>query len=119
MLAYLTTLITMTDEWLNALFGGEGNQTISMDTALAAKDGQLGACLLCRWFHLTMRQNHCQRTLAGEPVTGFALVSAGVQLTIAFLVVVYGVPWLAYHLYLLTFNPDASAAAQGFIWTVN
>lgn len=93
-MTYLTTLGQMLDEFLNAILGGERNQTISTRAAEAKIRREIGGCLMCWWLHQTLRQHHCRRTLAGESMSGFAMASAGLQLALLFAAVFYGVPFL-------------------------
>lgn len=88
------TFFEQLDCMLCALFGGRSDTTISLTAAQAKAHGRVWGCWLCWWLHKTLRQRHCTRTLAGESMSGFAQVSAAVQLAIVFALIFYGVPWL-------------------------
>ena len=91
---YFVTLFSQIDELLCVLFGGARDTTISLTAARAEAKRERWGCILCWWLHQTLRQRHCARTLAGESMSGFAQVSAAVQLAIVFALIFYGVPWL-------------------------
>jgi len=93
--AYLQIVFDQMDCFLGSLFGGPEDSPISLDAARAARAGKPWGCFLCRWLHWTLRQNHCQRILAGEPTTGFAAISAAIQLLIIFICIFYG-PFLLF-----------------------
>lgn len=66
--------------------------TISLAAARAEVRGEKWGCALCWWLRETLRQAHCRRTLAGEPMSGFANVSAAVQIGLLFAAIFYGIP---------------------------
>lgn len=92
---YLKTFFEQVDCLLCALFGGRPDTTISLTAARAEVRGERWGCVLCAWLHATLRQRHCMRTLDGEPMSGFAQVSAAVQIAAVFVVVFYGIPLAA------------------------
>ena len=94
MQSYLVILFDQLDCFLNALFGGEYDQTISLRLAEAAQKKKFIGCVLCKWLHWSLRQNHCKRILDGEPISGWAAVMAAVQLLIIFVLIFYGPLWL-------------------------
>lgn len=97
-MAYFVILFEQLDELLCVLFGGRRGMTISLAAARAEVRGERWGCWLCWWLHQTLRERHCRRTLAGEPMTGFAAGSAAVQIGLLFAVIFYGLPLLILHL---------------------
>lgn len=95
-MTYITTVFRELDCLLCALCGGAEDTTISMTAARAEVRGERWGCALCWWLHQTLRQRHCARTLAGEPMSTWAMASAAVQLAMMFALLFYGVP-LAIH----------------------
>ncbi|MDE2333598.1 MAG: hypothetical protein KGK10_03580 [Rhodospirillales bacterium] len=79
---YLRTFFDQLDQMLCALFGGAPQTPISLAAAEAEVKREPWGCALCAWLHATLRQQHCPRVLAGETTTGFAAVSAAVQLAV-------------------------------------
>ncbi len=93
-MSYLRTIFDQLDCWLCALLGGPPDTPISLAAARAQARGERWGCWLCWWLHQTLRQRHCRRTLLAERTTGFAAVSAAVQLVALFAFIVYGLPLL-------------------------
>lgn len=93
-MTYIRTVFDQLDCWLCALFGGDADTPISLAAARANARRKWWGCALCWWLHQTLRQRHCPRVLAGETTTGFAAVSAALQLAVLFAAIFYGLPAL-------------------------
>lgn len=91
-MSYFVTLFEQVDCLLCALFGGAPDTTISFAAARAELKRERWGCWLCWWLHQTLRQRHCTRTLAGEPMSRWANISAAMQLALLFAAIFYGVP---------------------------
>ena len=89
-MTWARTVFEQLDALLCAVFGGPQDSTISMQAAIAERDGRRWGCVLCWWLHQTLRQRHCERTLAGESMSGWAQASAAVQLALLAAVLAYG-----------------------------
>ena len=50
------------DRFLNVLFGGKDDLTISSQAAIAKHNGRIWGCVLCRLLNL-LDKNHCEASL--------------------------------------------------------
>ena len=92
LLAWFTRVGREWDVFLCVLFmDGEENETISHRSAIGEENRIRGWCLLCRWFSLTVEEDHCAKTLAGEALKTGVAFRAGFQLL--FVAVALGAFW--------------------------
>jgi len=59
---YLVNLLIALDQFGNALFAGDPDETISSRAGKAARRGRRWGCILCRLLHLFDR-NHCEKSI--------------------------------------------------------
>ena len=90
--AWADNLFECTDMWLCALIpGGLPKETISLRAARARQQGRAWGCVLCRWLSLSTRSHHCENVLRGVAVSGFAAISAAIQIGALWFLVDYRV----------------------------
>lgn len=71
------------DRFINALLlGGTPNQTVSINAAIARRDGKVWGCILCRWFDWTIEVAHCDKALNDTDTSPAAGLKALLQLII-------------------------------------
>lgn len=76
---YIRNLIISLDRYLNCLLlGGTPDQTISIHAAL--NQHKKWGCILCKWLHWTVEQDHCAKALTNEDTSPEAGLKAFVQL---------------------------------------
>lgn len=59
---YLINLLIATDEWVNTLFGGSPDETISFRVAIMRAEGKQFGCIFCKFLDL-FQKDHCDITV--------------------------------------------------------
>jgi len=81
-MSYIENVFLALDEFLNCLlFAGNPQQTISVHAALAARQGKLWGCLLCRILSALVQPNHCADSLTENATPTSAALKAGALLS--------------------------------------
>lgn len=89
---YIRNVGMALDCFLNALTGGEHNETVSQRAAREALQGKRWACKVCRWLHYTVERDHCAKTLdPSAPTKTAACIRALLQML--------ALVWCVVHLY--------------------
>lgn len=90
MFNYIRHLTLALDHLLNVLlFNGLPNETVSVNAANARNQGKRWACILCRWFDLTIERDHCNKALLPIPTPIHAGVRALIQLIVITALIYY------------------------------
>lgn len=91
---YIRNVGMALDCFLNALTGGEHNETVSIRAAKGEREAppKKWACRLCKWLHYTVERDHCAKTLdPSAPTKTAACIRALLQMAV--------LVWCVVHLY--------------------
>lgn len=64
---YIKKVALMFDEFINSIFDGKRNETISSRAGHAKKEGKLWGCVLCGFLDL-FQKGHCEMAVAYDDV---------------------------------------------------
>jgi hypothetical protein len=65
---YVLSLLIALDQFVNALFGGYPDETVSFRSAKARNDGKEWGCILCKLLDAIDPQ-HCDKTMRNKKVS--------------------------------------------------
>jgi len=89
---YLRNVGLALDRFLNAVTGGDSNETVSLRAATRATTPppKKWACVLCKWLSLTVERDHCAKTLDPNAETkNAACIKALVQMIVVVWIIHY------------------------------
>lgn len=87
------------DETEGAILGAPKGYKISMWWAKEARQGKRWACIGCRLLSILVQKDHCEKQLAGKPMTTLSYLRAFACLLVPVILLQVGIHELIRHLF--------------------
>jgi hypothetical protein len=76
--SYLERVGLEFDIAVNVLTGGQLNQTVSLRSAIADRDGRKWGCFMCWFLNWAVQRNHCALQFSTGPTKPVVMIRAGI-----------------------------------------